>query len=105
MTGVKELLRRCGWHDAYLGCGEQEAHWSAYKSVHEWSNDPLLNHDGTHFLTGDDEGRLRLWPAPKVWPDLLCAKLSRNMSQMEWRDVVSADIAYHEQCPGLPIRA
>jgi len=46
---------------------------------------------------------LRLWPAPKVWPDLLCAKLTSNLSRKEWREHVSPDIEYREQCHGLPI--
>ena len=59
--------------------------------------------DGTRLVSGGEDNTLRLWPAPKVWPDLLCAKLTRNMSRKEWREQVSPDIEYHEQCPGLPI--
>ena len=44
-----------------------------------------------------------LWPAPKAWPDELCAKLTRNMSRKEWREWVSPDIDYVKQCPDLPI--
>ena len=46
---------------------------------------------------------LRPLPAPNAWPDELCAKLTRNMSRKQWREWVSPDIDYLEQCPGLPI--
>ena len=49
--------------------------------------------------------RLSQWPAPASWPDLLCAKLPRNMSHKEWREWISPDIPYMEQCPGLPVPA
>jgi hypothetical protein len=49
------------------------------------------------------DNTLRLWPAPKIWPNLLCAKITRNMTRKEWREHVSPDIPYTCQCPGLPI--
>jgi hypothetical protein len=40
-------------------------------------------------------------------PDMLCPKLTANMSHKPWRDWVSPDphIGYHELCPGLPVPA
>ena len=59
--------------------------------------------DGSHIVSGSRDNTLRLWPAPKIWHDQLCKKLTRNMSHKEWREWVSPDIDYVEQCPGLPI--
>lgn len=54
--------------------------------------------------TGADPNR-RLFPPPALtaWSNLLCAKLTQNMSQQQWREWVAQDIGYTELCPGLPI--
>jgi len=59
--------------------------------------------DGTKIASASSDKTVRLWPAPKVWPDLLCSKLTRNMSRKQWREHVSSEIEYVEQCSGLPI--
>ena len=59
--------------------------------------------DGTRLATGSSDATVRLWPAPMACPDLLCAKLTTNMSQKQWRDWVSPDIDYIKACPDLPI--
>ncbi len=67
-------------------------------------NSVAYSPDGGRIVSGSSDMTLRLWPAaPKVWADELCAKLTRNMRCKEWREWVSADIDYVEQCPGLPI--
>ncbi|WP_131822417.1 WD40 repeat domain-containing protein, partial [Mycobacteroides saopaulense] len=43
------------------------------------------------------------WPGPARWPDLLCDKLSANMSRKQWKQWVSPDIDYVVGCPDLPI--
>jgi hypothetical protein len=61
--------------------------------------------DGQQLLsTGADPNR-RLFPPPALtaWSNLLCAKLTQNMSQQQWREWVAKDIGYTELCPGLPI--
>ena len=45
---------------------------------------------------------VRIWPAIAT-PEMLCDKLTANMSHKQWREWISADIEYVELCPGLPI--
>jgi AAA-like domain/WD domain, G-beta repeat len=59
--------------------------------------------DGKRIISGSSDYTVRIWPRPDFWIDELCKKLTRNMSRKEWRDSVSKDIGYIEQCPGLPI--
>ncbi|OHT78106.1 hypothetical protein BKG69_15765 [Mycobacteroides chelonae] len=43
------------------------------------------------------------WPGPAQWPDLLCDKLTSNMSRTQWKQWVSPDIEYVPGCPSLPV--
>ncbi len=45
---------------------------------------------------------LRLWPGAPT-PNMLCEKISANMSQRQWSKWVSSDVAYIPACTGLPI--
>jgi hypothetical protein len=45
---------------------------------------------------------VRLWPGGD-YPEMLCAKLTSNMSREHWREWVSPDIDYIPACPDLPI--
>ena len=94
---------------------------SADKTVRVWDADtgqqigaPLTGHtevvnsvafspDGRRIVSGGADHTLRLWPGPPVWPELLCAKLTTNMSHQQWRDWVSPDIDYITVCPDLPV--
>ncbi len=58
--------------------------------------------DGTSFVTAD-YSTILLWPGPNRWADIICSKLSNNMSKKQWSDWISPEIEYREQCPGLPI--
>jgi WD40 repeat protein len=59
--------------------------------------------DGERIVSASHDKTLRLWPAPAIWPDELCKKLTRNMSHKEWREWASPEIPYMCQCSGLPI--
>lgn len=59
--------------------------------------------DGTLLVSVGVSGTVRFWPAPKTWPDVLCAKLAHNLSHKEWREHVSSTIDYIPQCKALPI--
>jgi WD40 repeat protein len=58
--------------------------------------------DGKRIVSGSEDTTMRLWPGPAAWPDLLCDKLSANMSHKQWRDWVSPEIPYMTACPTLP---
>ncbi|PTN12960.1 WD40 repeat domain-containing protein [Nitrosomonas aestuarii] len=59
--------------------------------------------DGRRIVSGSTDNTLRLWAVFEGWADALCRRLGRNMSQQEWREWVSPDMPYLEQCPGLPV--
>jgi len=61
--------------------------------------------DGGRIVSGSGDDTLRLWPTPArtAWPDLLCDKLTANMSHQQWNDWVSPSIDYVQLCPGLPV--
>jgi len=61
--------------------------------------------DGAKLVSGSDDGTLRMWPVPRPSPDVLCAKLTHNMSRQQWNDEVSSEIPYIKVCPDLPIAA
>ena len=58
--------------------------------------------DGTFFVTAD-AAKILVWPGPDRWADMICSKLVWNMSNKQWREWVSPDIPYREQCAGLEL--
>lgn len=48
--------------------------------------------DGRWVVSSSEDGTVRVWPAPRAWPDLLCAKLTSNISRKEWAVQVSSEI-------------
>jgi hypothetical protein len=58
--------------------------------------------DGSFFVTAD-ANEILVWPGPDQWADIVCSKLVRNMSNKQWREWVSPNIPYQEQCTGLEV--
>jgi len=65
-------------------------------------NSVAFSPDGQRIVSGSQDKTVRLWPGPGAWPEMVCAKLTANMSRQQWRDWVSPDIDYIQACPGLP---
>ena len=60
--------------------------------------------DSQRVASASADKTVRLWPVTAT-PQMLCNKLSANMSHKQWREWVSPDIGYITLCPGLPIPA
>ena len=60
--------------------------------------------DGQRVASAGRDDTVRLWPVTAT-PQMLCNKLTANMSHKQWRDWVSPNIGYITLCPGLPIPA
>ena len=57
--------------------------------------------DGSFFVTADAH-KVLLWPGPNHWVDIICQKLSWNMSAKEWKRRISDSLEYEDQCENLP---
>ena len=58
--------------------------------------------NGRRIVSASDDQTIRFWPGA-VTLDMLCAKLTANMSRRQWREWISPAIDYIAACPELPI--
>jgi dipeptidyl aminopeptidase/acylaminoacyl peptidase len=58
--------------------------------------------DGQRMAIADTDQKLRIWPGAAP-AEMLCAKLSANMTARQWCEWVSPDIDYVRVCPALPV--
>ena len=58
--------------------------------------------DGTKLLSGSLDHTLRMWPVvSSPSPEMLCDKITHNMSDEQWNNNVSRQIDNIPVCPGL----
>lgn len=74
--------------------------------IEEFQTNAMLafSPDGERLMSvSASNGKLSIWPGPTRWPDLVCDRLSSNMSRAQWNLWVSPDIDYIVACPDLPV--
>ncbi|MGW0019419.1 nSTAND1 domain-containing NTPase [Rhodococcus sp. NPDC003382] len=72
----------------------------------EWITTVTFTSDGRHIVSGALDGSLRWWNLPpstlEEAENLLCTKITRNMSPDEWYEWISAAAAPEPVCRNLP---
>ena len=65
----------------------------------DWVMTAAFDHSGTRVLTGSKDGFIRVWEMNvQKLADRICQYLSRDLTEMEWRDYVGPDIPYQATC-------
>jgi WD40 repeat protein len=73
-----------------------------FNAASGWINHVAFGPDSRHVASADLDGTVRQWPTSAT-PEMLCAKLTTNMSHKQWHDWISPHIGYATLCPDLPI--
>jgi WD40 repeat protein len=68
-----------------------------------WVTSVAFSADGKAFASASWDATVRIWPGPTAWPEILCDKLTVNMSHQQWRDWIAPDVSYMQLCPNLPV--
>ncbi len=69
-----------------------------------WVYSVAFNSDDSRILSGSRDGTIHVWPAPAALKDVICSKLTSNMSESQWREWISGEsfIGPEKLCPNLP---
>jgi WD40 repeat protein len=51
---------------------------------------------------GGSDKTVVVWPSTEALADMVCEKVSRNLSKEEWSRFIARDIPYERTCPDLP---
>lgn len=59
--------------------------------------------DGKYLASGSYDNTVRLWLAStETLAEMVCKKVSRNLTGEEWKEFMGNDIPYESTCPNLP---
>jgi WD40 repeat protein len=89
--------------DADSPAGEQIG--SSFTGHQDGVGSVAISPDGSRIVSGSADGTVRMWPNPPISapPEALCAKLTQNLSEKNWKDWVSSSIPYETPCKDLPV--
>ena len=86
--------------------GDQSQLGAAYRDHTRGVTSLYFNNEGTKLVSASLDNTIRVWPVPNTAPDAardaLCSKLTHNMADDKWNDLVSGEIDYVDGCRGLP---
>ena len=93
---------------AYLGDAERRD--TGAVNVLQFAPDGMKILVGTGPQAGADHtglvpGQLQTLAAPAAWQTMACDKVSRNMSQRLWKELIGSFVPYQLSCPGRPVAA